>query len=168
MRIAEFKELRKQWRKSKKEEADARAAAMSRSTHHSYLQRHDSYPEIDYRMRSHSQQSGHVDQFTPPTGSPEDMHDVDLQDVYERRQQRFNGLFSSASRTSSPAYTAIHQSTTSSPHSAINRMPTTNALLQGYEPSSSNAGLDVYASYGMYGSTRPGSGHGSVESYEEK
>lgn len=164
--IAEFKELRKQWRKSKKEEADARAAAMARS--HPYLQRHDSYPEMEYRLRSHSQQGAHVDQFTPPGGSPEDMHEVDMQDVYERRQKRFSGLFPSASRTSSPAYTAIHQPTMNSPHLAINRIPANNTLLPGYEHSRGSADLDVYASYGVYGGTRPSSGNGSVGSYDEK
>ncbi|OJA09553.1 hypothetical protein AZE42_01152 [Rhizopogon vesiculosus] len=162
----EFKELRKQWRKSKKEEADARAAAMARSTHHPYLQRHDSYPEMEYRLRSHSQQGAH-DQFTPPAGSPEDMHEIDMQDVYERRQQRFSGLFPPASRTSSPSYTTIHQPTMSSPHSVMNRV-STNTLLPGYEHTGGSADLDVYASYGVYGANRPGSGHGSLGSYDEK
>lgn len=156
----EFKELRKQWRKSKKEEADARAAAsavMGRSTHHAYLQRgmHDSYPDVDYQLRSHPQQSSHVDRFTP-TASPEEMHEIDMQDVYERRQQRFSGLFPSASRTGSPAYTANNMA----------RLPTNSTLLTplpGYE-TGGTTDLDVYASYGVYADNRPGSGG----SYDEK
>lgn len=151
----EFKELRKQWRKSKKEEADARAAAsavMGRSTHHAYLQRgmHDSYSDVDYQLRS---QSSHLDRFTP-TASPEEMHEIDMQDVYERRQQRFSGLFPSTSRTSSPAYTASNMA----------RLPTNSTLLTplpGYEHTTD---LDVYASYGVYADNRPGSGG----SYDEK
>lgn len=164
MCIAEFKELRKQWRKSKKEEADARAAAR---THHSYLQRHDSYPELEYRLRSHTQHSAHVDQFTP-AGSPEEMPETDMQDVYERRQQRFSGLFPSASRTSSPAYTVINQPTMSSPQATMNRVPTNNTLLPSYEHTGGTADLDAYASYGVYSSNRPGSGHGGIGSYDEK
>jgi hypothetical protein len=167
MYIAEFKELRKQWRKSKKEEADARAAVMTRSSHHPYLQRHDSYPEMEYRLRSHSQ-GAHAEQFTPPAGSPEDMHEIDMQDVYERRQQRFSGLFPPASRTSSPAYTTIHQPTMSSPHSAMNRISSNNTLLPSYEHTGGTADLDVYASYGVYGTNRPGSGHGSMGSFDGK
>lgn len=118
---------------------------MGRSTHHAYLQRgmHDSYSDVDYQLRS---QSSHVDRFTP-TASPEEMHEIDMQDVYERRQQRFSGLFPSASRTSSPAYPA--------------RLPTNSTLLTplpGYEHTGD---LDVYASYNVYGDNRPGS-------YDEK
>ncbi|KAG0709313.1 hypothetical protein DFH29DRAFT_793558 [Suillus ampliporus] len=172
----EFKELRKQWRKSKKEEADARAATsamMTRSGHHPYLQRgmHDSYPDVDYRLRSHPQQSSHVDRFTPPTGSPEDMHEIDMQDVYERRQQRFSGLFPSATRTTSPAYAAAHQPNMASSHSAMHRLPTNSTLLTplpGYEHTGGTANLDAYASYGAYGENRPGSVHGSIGSYDEK
>ncbi|KAG2132799.1 hypothetical protein DEU56DRAFT_739318 [Suillus clintonianus] len=162
----EFKELRKQWRKSKKEEADARAAAsvMGRSTHHAYLQRgmHDSYPDVDYHLRS--QQNSHVDRFTP-TASPEDMHEIDMQDVYERRQQRFSGLFPSASRNTSPTYA---QPNMPSSHAAMSRLPTNSTLLTplpGYEHPGATTDLDVYASYGVYGDNRPGSGHGS---YDEK
>lgn len=170
----EFKELRKQWRKSKKEEADARAAAsavMGRSTHHAYLQRgmHDSYPDVDYQLRSHPQQSSHVERFTP-TGSPEEMHEIDMQDVYERRQQRFSGLFPSASRTSSPAYTATHPSNMPSSHTAMARLPTNSTLLTplpGYDHTGATTDLDVYA-YGVYGNNRPGSGHGSIGNYDEK
>ncbi|KAG1746600.1 uncharacterized protein EDB91DRAFT_1236043 [Suillus paluster] len=151
----EFKELRKQWRKSKKEEADARSATssmMARSGHHPYLQRgvHDSYPDVDYRVRSHPQQSSHVDRFTPPTGSPEDMHEIDMQEVYERRQQRFSGLIHSATRTSSPAYATTHQPNMTSSHPVMNRLPTNNTLLTpltGYEHTGGATNLDVYASY---------------------
>ncbi|KAG2343970.1 hypothetical protein BDR05DRAFT_962259 [Suillus weaverae] len=171
----EFKELRKQWRKSKKEEADARAAtsvAMARSTHHAYLQRgmHDSYPDVDYQLHSHPQQSSHVERFTP-TASPPEMHEIDMQDVYERRQQRFSGLFPSASRTTSPTYTATHQPNMPSSHTAISRLPTNSTLLTplpGYEHMGATTDLDVYASYGVYGDNRPGSGHGSTGSYDEK
>jgi hypothetical protein len=166
--LAEFKELRKQWRKSKKEEADARAAAsavMGRSAHHAYLQRgmQDSYPDVDYQLRSHPQQSSHVDRFTA-TASPEEMHEMDMQDVYERRQQRFSGLFPPASRTSSPAYVSTHPSNMPT---AMARLPTNSTLLTplpGYEHAGATTDLDVYG-YGVYGNHRPGSGHGS---YDEK
>ncbi|KAG2113056.1 uncharacterized protein F5147DRAFT_571985 [Suillus discolor] len=170
----EFKELRKQWRKSKKEEADARAATsavMGRSAHHAYLSRgmHDSYADVDYQLRSHPQQGSHVDRFTP-TASPEEMHDIDMQDVYERRQQRFSGLFPSASRTSSPTYTATHSSNMPSSHTAMARLPTNSTLLTplpGYEHAGATTDLNTYASYGVYPDNRPGSGHGSIGSYEE-
>lgn len=172
--LAEFKELRKQWRKSKKEEADARAAAsavMGRSAHHAYLSRgmHDSYADVDYQLRSHPQQGSHVDRFTP-TASPEEMHDIDMQDVYERRQQRFSGLFPSTSRTSSPTYTATHSSNMPSSHTAMARLPTNSTLLTplpGYEHAGATTDLNTYASYGVYPDNRPGSGHGSIGSYDE-
>lgn len=164
----EFKELRKQWRKSKKEEADARAAAsavMGRSSHHAYLQRgmHDSYGDVDYQLHSHSQQGSHVDRFSA-TASPEEMHEIDMQDVYERRQQRFSGLFPSGSRTSSPAYAASHPP---SSHTAMARLPSNSTLLTplpGYEHTGATTDLDVYASYNVYGNNRPGSNG----SYDEK
>lgn len=170
----EFKELRKQWRKSKKEEADARAAAsavMGRSAHHAYLSRgmHDSYADVDYQLRSHPQQGSHVDRFTP-TASPEEMHDIDMQDVYERRQQRFSGLFPSTSRTSSPTYTATHSSNMPSSHTAMARLPTNSTLLTplpGYEHAGATTDLNTYASYGVYPDNRPSSGHGSIGSYDE-
>jgi hypothetical protein len=117
---------------------------------------HESYPDVDYQLHS---QSSHVERFTP-TASPEEMHEIDMQDVYERRQQRFSGLFP---RTSSPAYAASHQPNMPT---GMARLPTNSTLLTplpGYE--GGTADLDVYGSYGVYGDNRPGSGHGS---YDEK
>ncbi|KAH7927312.1 hypothetical protein BV22DRAFT_1007228 [Leucogyrophana mollusca] len=167
----EFKDLRKQWRKAKKEESDARALGMRVSQASRHPQR-NSLTDADlqsYRLRPHIQ------------GSTEDLRyqsdELDAQahqdDVYARRQQRFSAFHSPAARNSSGAG-YISSSAPVPQHLssvALNRLPANSTLLTplpGYEPPTiaGVSELDGYNPYETYGDDgRPGSGHGSLGGY---
>ncbi|KAH7890787.1 hypothetical protein F5I97DRAFT_1799133 [Phlebopus sp. FC_14] len=169
----EFKELRKQWRKAKKEEAETRAlGAMLQGSQHHPSQRHmsrDSLSEPEYQpyhLRSHSDSAHHP-------ASPDDLHDLEAhqRDVYVRRQQRFSSFASANPRSNGATYTP-----SSHPHGIdmpMNRLPANSTLLTplpGYEPPPMGAvtDLDAYASYDVYGTdSRPETGHGSIGSYDD-
>lgn len=173
----EFKELRKQWRKAKKEEADARtlnALSMRQAPQH-HPHRHlsrESLSDTDYPpYHTATHHTVHPDQF-PQTPSSADLHEsVYHRDLYARRQRYNNGYIQSSTATSGPTYNthALH-------HSSIpmNRLPANSTLLTppaGYEPAplGSVNNADAYGPYELYASdSRPDSSHGSVGSYDER
>ncbi|KIJ65616.1 hypothetical protein HYDPIDRAFT_27617 [Hydnomerulius pinastri MD-312] len=180
----EFKELRKQWRKAKKEEAEARSlGTMRQGSQHHPSHRHLSREALSdadfqsYHVRPHLDSAHHPDRFTPPTGSLDDLHDLEAhqREVYARRQQRFSAFVSPHARNSGAAYhSPSHPPGINIPNVPMNRLPTNSTLLTplpGYEPSTMNgvADLDLYSSYDVYGGdSRPGTGHGSVGSFDDR
>ncbi|KAH7913837.1 hypothetical protein BJ138DRAFT_1001365 [Hygrophoropsis aurantiaca] len=169
----EFKDLRKQWRKAKKEESDARALGMRVGQPSRHPQR-NSLTETDlqsYRMRPHLQ--GSVEDLRYP---PDELDAQAHQDeVYARRQQRFSAFHSPAARNhpgagyiSSSAPVPQHLSSV-----VMNRLPPNSTLLTplpGYEgPAITGAPeVDSYNPYDIYADDiRPGSGHGSIGGYIE-
>jgi len=180
-RSSEFKELRKQWRKAKKEEADARtlnALSMRQAPQH-HPHRHlsrESLSDTDYSpYHTATHHSVHPDQF-PQTPSAADLHEsVYHRDLYARRQRYNNGYMQTSTATSGPTYnTASHSHALHHSSIPMNRLPANSTLLTppaGYEPAALGSvnNADGYGPYELYASdSRPDSSHGSVGSYDER
>ncbi|KAG6330098.1 hypothetical protein ID866_8991 [Astraeus odoratus] len=179
----EFKELRKQWRKAKKEEAEARAlnAMNMRQAPQHHPQRHLSRESLSdaeyssYHLASRHMGPGlHPDLFAPQPGSSGELHDAHgyNRELYPRRQHRYDGYVPPSTASSGAAYTpGIHSHGLHHSSIPMNRLPANSTLLTapaGFEASSAH-NLDNYPSYEMYGSdSRPDSSHGSVGSYDER
>lgn len=180
----EFKELRKQWRKAKREEAEARALDVIRHGSHQHLQpsqhhtsRHsmsdaehqtlNTRPSVDY--------THHSERSIQPIGHLDDFHDslANQQDVYARRS-RYSSFVSPHPQHSEIQYPHPHAHGASTSSIPVDRLPANSTLLTplpGYEPSSMSGapGFNAYDSYGLYhNDTRPRAGHGSPGSHGDR
>ncbi|KAG8220975.1 hypothetical protein J3R82DRAFT_2481 [Butyriboletus roseoflavus] len=175
----EFKELRKQWRKAKREEAEARALDLIQhqqpSQHHTSRhsmsdadpQSHNPRPPVDY--------AHHPERSVQPIGSLDDLHDsfAHQQDTYPRKS-RYSSLVSPHHQHSGIQYPHPHAHGASTSHIPVDRLPPNSTLLTplpGYEPSSMSAvpGFNAYDSYGLYrDDSRPRTGHGSPASHGDR
>ncbi|KAF9218947.1 hypothetical protein BS17DRAFT_718910 [Gyrodon lividus] len=176
----EFKELRKQWRKAKKEEAEVRALNVIRQGSQQHHIPRESMSDADYQsyhLRSHLDSAQHPERFPQLTGPLDDFHDPEAhqRDVYTRRQQRFSAFVSPHMRNSRVAYhTSPHRHGINIQNVPMNRLPANSTLLTplpGYEPSPMGGipDLDLCGSYDVYNSdSRPGTGHGSVGGYDDR
>jgi hypothetical protein len=178
---SEFKELRKQWRKAKKEEAEVRSLGRQGSQHPS--QHHiPREPMSDaeyqsYHLRSHLDSAHHLERFSQPATPLDDLHDPEAhqRDVYARRQQRFSAFVSPHTRNSRVAHhPSPHRHGLNVHNVPMNRLPANSTLLTplpGYEPPAMGGipDLDFCGSYDVYNSDdRPGTGHGSVGGYDHR
>lgn len=176
----EFKELRKQWRKAKKEEAEARAlntVNMRQAPQHP-SQRHfsrESLSDTEYSPFHHRMpQSLHSD----PYATSGELHDAQAyhREVYARRQhhQRYNGAYVSSTTVAGNGGQPYHPTTLHNSSIPMNRLPANSTLLTppaGYEPAplGSVHHVENYGTYELYPSdTRPDSGHSSVASYDDR
>ncbi|KAL4065910.1 hypothetical protein J3A83DRAFT_4099240 [Scleroderma citrinum] len=177
----EFKELRKQWRKAKKEEAEARtlnAMNMRQAPQH-HPHRHlfrESLSDAEYSPYHMATHHGlHPDQFTPAASSAELHESVYHRDLYARRQRYSSGYMPTTTASSGVTYNpASHSHGLHHPSIPMNRLPANSTLLTppaGYEPPALGSvnNVDSYGPYELYASDpRPDSSHGSVGSYDER
>ncbi|KAI6149445.1 hypothetical protein BKA82DRAFT_4129212 [Pisolithus tinctorius] len=176
----EFKELRKQWRKAKKEEAEARALdsmAMRQTPQHP-SQRHisrESLSDTEYSPYHHRMPHGlHPD----PYATSGELHDAQTyhREMYVRRQQhqRYNSTYVSPTAAAGSNGQPYHPVSLHNSSIPMNRLPANSTLLTppaGYEPHSVGSvhHMENYGTYELYPpDTRPDSGHGSVGSYDER
>ncbi|KAF8845075.1 hypothetical protein BDN67DRAFT_893227 [Paxillus ammoniavirescens] len=174
----EFKELRKQWRKAKKEEAEVRSLGRQGSQQHHIPREPMSDAEYQsYHLRSHIDSAHHLERFSQPATPLDDLHDPEAhqRDVYARRQQRFSAFVSPHTRNSRVAHhPSPHRHGLNVHNVPMNRLPANSTLLTplpGYEPPAMGGipDLDFCASYDVYNSDdRPGTGHGSVGGYDHR
>ncbi|KAF9240699.1 hypothetical protein BU15DRAFT_45559 [Melanogaster broomeanus] len=173
----EFKELRKQWRKAKKEELEARALDAMRQGSQQYPSHHiprQSMADAEYQsyhLRSHLDSAHHPERFP----ALDDLHDPEAhqRDVYARRQQRFSAFVSPHTRNNRVGYQVSPQRHGMNiANASMNCLPANSTLLtplRGYEPPTMGGVPDVnpYGSYDVYNNdNRPGTGHGSAGSYD--
>ncbi|KAG9313023.1 hypothetical protein JVU11DRAFT_6462 [Chiua virens] len=179
----EFKDLRKQWRKAKKEEAEARALDAVRHTSQQYppsqhpSSRH-SMPEADYQthnVRPSFDYAHHPERSMQAVGLLDDPHGVHQRGIYPRRSQRYASFVPPHLQHGGVGYptTLVHGASTSSV--PMNRLPANSTLLtplSGYEPSSISGAtdFDTYpSSYDLHRSdSRPRTGHDSPERHLDK
>ena len=176
----EFKEIRKEWRKAKKEEAEARALNAVRHGSHQTQhpsQHHTSLPSLsnaDYQ--AHNIYPQHPPRSAHPIGPLDDFRDSLLhqRDVYPRRSQRYDPFVSPHSQHSGIAYPHPHARGSNTSNIPVNRMPTNSTLLTpplGYESSSMSGSphLDAYDPYVLYRSdSHTRAGHGSPASHGDR
>lgn len=181
----EFKELRKQWRKAKKEEAEVRAFDAMRHESHQHqhspqhltsrhsmsdaeYQTHNARPPFDY--------AHHPERSIQSIGPLDDFHDplIHQQGVYPNRSQRYTSFVSSHPEHSGIQYSHSHAHGASTSNIPMDRLPANSTLLTplpGYESSSMSGapGFNAYESYDLYrGDGRPRTGHRSPESHSDR
>ena len=169
----EFKELRKQWRKAKKEEAEVGVLDVVRhgshphqhpSQHHS--SRH-SMSDADYQahnIRPPFDYARHPERSIQPIAPLDDPQ----RDVYPRRSQRYGPFVSPHPQHGGVAYPHPQAHGVNTSNLSMNRLPANSTLLTplpGYVPStvSGAAAFDAYSSYDLYRSdSRSRTDHGSL------
>lgn len=173
----EFKELRKQWRKAKKEEAEARALDAVRHGSHHPSQHHTSpHSMSNAEYQAHNIYAHHPARSVQPIAPLDDLHDSSphQRDVYPRRSQRYGPFVSPHPRHSVIAYPHPHAHGASTSNIPMNRLPANSTLLTplpGHEPPSMSGapGFDAHDSYDLYRSdSRPRTGHGSPASHGDR
>lgn len=168
----EFKELRKQWRKAKKEEGEARVLDVG--GHGSHQTQHSSQHHTSPHSMSSVEYPTHDVYAHHPTRSiePQTMGSLDdlahQRDVYSHRSQRYSSFVPPHPQHSGIAYPHTHAQ---GPHASVNRLPANSTLLMpisGYEPTSIGSAPD-FDPYHLYRSdSRPRSGHGSPASHVDR
>ncbi|EIW79332.1 hypothetical protein CONPUDRAFT_107631 [Coniophora puteana RWD-64-598 SS2] len=173
----EFKELRKQWRKAKKEEAEARALRTAAAQDHFHISR-GSFDLQSYDMHHQQQlQMGRIDRYGQHLAQNGDYHH-DQADEYGLPTAR-EGMFVRRDHFGAfePSYSSMPgqqlQYPSADPSNAVlNRLPPDSTLLTplpGYESNPmANDGSDVYlgGSYELYSNdARPSSRHDSLNGY---
>lgn len=172
--LLEFKELRKQWRKAKKEEAETRAleAARHGSHQHQHLSQHHpsrhSTSDVEYQahnVRPQFDYAPHPERSIQSIAPLDDLHDPHQRDP--RRSHRYGPFVSPHPQHSGIAYPHPQVQGTSPSNVPMNRLPANSTLLTplpGYEPSpvSGAPGFNPYGSYDLYRSdNRSRTGQGS-------
>ena len=173
----EFKELRKQWRKAKKEDTEARALDAARHESHQTQnpsQHHTPRSMSNAEYPSHNIYAHHPARTIQPIGRAlDDLHDplAHQRDVYPRRSQRHDSFVSRHPQQSGIAYPHPHTHGANTSNIPMNRLPASSTLLTplpDYQPSSMSGApdFDAYDSYDIYrGDSCPRTGHGSPASH---
>lgn len=169
--VIEFKELRKQWRKAKKEEADARAVDEARQgshqTHHPSHYQTSPHSMSNAEYQTHDIYAHHASRSAHPVGPLDDPHDplAHQQDIYHRRSTRYVPFVSPPQQHSGITYPHPHAHGANTSNIPMNRLPTNSTLLTplpGYGSSSMSAsGPDAYDPYRT--DSRPRTSQGSPD-----
>ncbi|KAF8448983.1 hypothetical protein L210DRAFT_911017 [Boletus edulis BED1] len=172
----EFKELRKQWRKAKKEEAETSAFDAARHGSHQTpdpSQCHNSTHSIpSAAYQTHNIYAHHPPRSGQPIGPVDDLHDslAHQQDVYPHRSQRYAPFVSPQPQHSGVPYPHPHTHGTNASNIHMNRLPASSTLLTplpGYEPSSMSGAPD-FGPYDLYRSDGRSRTHGSSASHGDR